>query len=93
MSSKTKYQIINGEEAPFTYSVKQGSRIHQTLEALRKGPVPAPAYTRRSDHVFRMRGEGLVIETEFHQQSDDGQERYGVYTLVSTVTPMLGVTE
>lgn len=86
MSSKAKYQVQNGDDAPFIYSVKSGSRIQETLEALRKGPVPAPAFTRRSDHVFRMRSEGLRIETEFRPQSDDSHERYGVYTLLSRVS-------
>lgn len=86
MTNKAIYQIQNGDDAPFVYAVKSGSRIQETLEALRKGPVPAPAYTRRSDHVFRMRSEGLLIETEFRPQSDESHERYGVYTLLSRVS-------
>ena len=86
MPNKAKYQIQNGDDAPFVYAVKSGSRIQETLEALRKGPVPAPAFTRRSDHVFRMRSEGLRIETEFRPQSDESHERYGVYTLLSRVS-------
>ena len=93
MSSKAKYQITNGEDAPFTFSVKSGSRIHETFEALRKGPVPAPAYTRRSDHVFRLRSEGIDIETEFRKQRDEGQERFGVYHLKSKVAPIAEVSE
>ena len=93
MTTKATYQIQNGDNPPFVYAVKPGSRIHQTLEALRKGPVPAPAYTRRSDHVFRMRSEGLLIETEFRQQAEDSEHKFGVYHLKSVVVPVSEVSQ
>lgn len=93
MTNRATYQIQNGDNPPFVYAVKPGSRIHQTLEALRKGPVPAPAYTRRSDHVFRMRCEGLLIETEFRQQAEDSEHKFGVYHLKSVVVPVSEVSQ
>lgn len=93
MTTKATYEIRNGENPPFVYAVKPGSRIHQTLEALRKGPVPAPAYTRRSDHVFRMRSEGILIETEFRQQAEDSEHKFGIYHLKSVVVPVSEVSQ
>jgi hypothetical protein len=88
MTKKAAYQIQNGDDAPFIYAVKRGTRIHESLEALIKGPLPAPAYTRRSDHILHLRRAGLLIETEFKKQSEDSEYKYGVYHLKSAVVPV-----
>ena len=93
MTTKATYQIRNGDDAPFIYAVKPGSRIHESLEALRKGPLPAPAYTRRSDHILHLRRAGLLIETEFRQQAEDSEYKFGVYHLKSVVVPVSGVSK
>lgn len=86
MKNKAIYWIQSGDNATFVYAVKSGSRIRETLEARRKGLMPAPAFTRRSDHVFRISCEGLSVETEYRPQSDESHESYGVYKLLSSVT-------
>jgi len=93
MTTKASYQIRNGENPPFIYAVKPGSRIHESLEALRKGPLPAPAYTRRSDHILHLRRAGLLIETEFRQQAEDSEHKFGVYHLKSVVVPVSEVSQ
>lgn len=85
MTKRNQYQITNDGAAPFVVSLKPGSRIEDTLKDLMRGPVPAPSLRRVSDHVFRLRSEGVVIETEFRSQDDEGQERFGVYHLKSRV--------
>ncbi len=92
MTRKATYQIRNGDNPPFVYAVKPGSRIHESLEALRKGPLPAPAYTRRSDHILHLRRAGLLIETEFRPQAEDSEHKYGVYHLKSVVVPVSEVS-
>ena len=88
MKNRKSFQIDNGDGQPFSIQLKAGSRICDTFEALLRGPVPAPAFTRRSDHVFRLRREGVMIETEFRKQHEAEQERYGVYHLKSRVRPL-----
>ncbi|MGR3702295.1 MAG: hypothetical protein ACU0A4_09425 [Paracoccaceae bacterium] len=93
MTKKATYQIRNGDDAPFIYSVKPGTRIHESLEALIKGPLPAPAYTRRSDHILHLRRSGLLIETEFRKQAEDSEHKFGVYHLKSVVVPVSEVSQ
>jgi len=93
VKNRATYKIQNGDADPFIYSVKPGSRIHESLEALRKGPLPAPAYTRRSDHILHLRRAGLHIETEFKPQREDSEHKYGVYHLKSTVVPVSEVSQ
>lgn len=93
MKNRATYKVQNGENEPFIYTVKPGSRIHESLEALRRGPLPAPAYTRRSDHILHLRRAGLLIETEFRKQKEDSEHRYGVYHLKSAVMPVSGASQ
>ncbi len=82
------YEVQNGEGDPFTFRIKANSRYMETFNRLLKGPLPAPALTRRSDHIFVFRKAGLLIETEMREQAKDGNERYGVYHLRSKVRPV-----
>ncbi len=90
MQNHQSYKIQNDDQAPFVISVKSGSRIQDTLEALRNGPFPAPSLRRVSDHVFRLRADGVNIETEFRKHNEDGSEKSSIYHLRSTVTPITG---
>ncbi len=92
MQNRATYKIQNGDNEPFVFTVKPGSRIHESLEALRRGPLPAPAYTRRSDHILHLRRAGLLIETEIRRQAEDSEYKYGVYHLVSVVLPVSKVS-
>jgi hypothetical protein len=84
--TKQTYHIDNGTNAPLTYRVKIGSRVHASLEALRHGPLLAPSPIRRSEHIRQFREAGMLIDTEMRDQyAREGQ--YGVYHLRSTVTP------
>jgi hypothetical protein len=84
--TKQTYHIDNGTDAPLTYRVKIGSRMHTSLEELRRGPLLAPSPIRRSEHIRQFRNAGMLIDTEMRDQhACDGQ--YGVYHLRSTVTP------
>lgn len=87
--TKKKFEVHNEDQEPFT--IVETGRVLETLQALMGGPVKAPAYTRRSDHVFRLRQKGVVIETELRKQKEDGAERYGVYHLKSKVVPVVEV--
>lgn len=85
MAKYKHFKITNDGDDPFTFKVKAGSRFEETWEKLLRGPVPAPALTRRSDHIFHFRKSGVAIETEFIRQSAEGPEKYGVYHLRSRV--------
>ena len=87
----TTFKISNEGHVPFTITPK--GRILETFDKLRKGPVPAPALTRRSDHIFRLRKLGVQIETEMREQKQEGSERYGVYHLISKVSKVEGNRE
>ncbi|MBL4872424.1 MAG: hypothetical protein JKY41_03290 [Rhodobacteraceae bacterium] len=80
----TTYKITNEGHKPFTITPK--GRILETFNKLRNGPVLAPALTRRSDHIFRLRKLGVLIETEMREQKQNGSERYGVYHLLSKIS-------
>lgn len=82
------YEVQNGEGEPFTFRIKAHSRYMETFTRLLHGPVPAPALTRRSDHIFVFRKAGLIIETEMREQRKNGNERYGVYHLRSKIRPI-----
>ena len=58
----------------------------ETFNKLLNGPVPAPALTRRSHHIFRLRKQGFLIETEMREKKRGGSELYGVYHLLSKVS-------
>lgn len=90
MAKYQHYQIQNGDDAPFSFKVKVGSRFAETWNALLKGPVPAPALTRRSDHILNFRKAGVHIETEFVKQKEEGRQKFGVYHLKSRVIPVTG---
>lgn len=91
MTIQAKYQIQNGDGKPFMFSTKTKGRIHDSLEALRRGPLPAPSKRRVSDHILKLRQAGIQIETEMHKQKDDSHELFGVYYLKSKVTPIVEV--
>jgi len=80
----TTFEIRNEGNAPFIIAPK--GKILETFTKLRTGPVPAPALTRRSDHIFRLRKLGVQIKTEMREQKREGSERYGVYHLLSKVS-------
>jgi hypothetical protein len=86
MSSYKHFKIQNEGSNPFTFKIKAGSRCLETWDKLRSGPVPAPALTRRSDHILHFRQSGVLIETEMRKQPDNSQERFGIYHLKSVVT-------
>ena len=91
MSSYKHFKILNEGSNPFTFKIKDGSRYLETWWKLRAGQVPAPALTRRSDHILKFRQAGVLIETEMRKQADDGRERFGIYHLKSVVTLIPGV--
>ena len=82
--NNTTYKITNEGQKPFAITPK--GRILKTFNNLRNGPVLAPALTRRSDHIFRLRKLGVQIGTEMHKQKQEGSVRYGVYHLLSKVS-------
>jgi hypothetical protein len=90
MANYRHYRIENEGQEPFIHRVKEGSRYLETWLKLMAGPVPAPALTRRSDHILKFRKAGVWIETEFRSQRSDGHEKFGLYHLRSKVTPVSG---
>ena len=89
--SNTTFKITNDGQEPF--AITPTGRILETFDKLRNCPVPAPALTRRSDHIFRLRKLGVLIETEMREQKQEGSERYGVYHLLSKVSKVDEVNE
>lgn len=87
MPAKSSFEVQNPDGRRFTFTTKTGGRIYDSLQALMKGPLPAPSKRRVSDHILKMREAGICIETEMRDQAEEGQEKYGVYHLKSRVTP------
>lgn len=84
MNKQAAFLIENQGSEPF--KITECGRVLETLNALRNGEVPPPAYTRRSDHVFRLRQKGVCIETEMRRQKLEGRQRFGVYHLNFRIT-------
>lgn len=60
----------------------------QVLEGLMQSPIFAASYCRISDQVLPLRRDhGVDIRCDMYANDPEtGRQRYGVYTLVSTVT-------
>ena len=61
MPNNAKHQIQIGDDAPFFYSEKADSRIHEGFEELIKGPVPVPASAQAAAQYYHMKCEAAVM--------------------------------
>ena len=83
--AKKAYSIGPGDGEKRTVHLDKISR--QVVDALRSGPVFAASPVRISDRVLILRRDyGIEIETLMIYPADGG--RYGIYRLVSCVTPI-----
>ena len=83
-----KRQISIQNEGTETLETVVTGRVLWALEALIEGPCtpisrPAP---RWSDYVFRLRNEGVVIETEFESHGGQYPGTHAKYHLKSQIT-------
>ena len=82
------YKIDREDGNERTIHFRAGTRIDDTLRALIKGPLLAPSLRRVSDHIFRLRQQGILIDTEYREQHEQGMQRYGVYHLRTKIVPV-----
>ncbi|MEO0357816.1 MAG: hypothetical protein AAF386_05895 [Pseudomonadota bacterium] len=85
---KRKAQITAKNDDDSIHKFTATGRVLWALERLKEGPCtsieqPAP---RWSDYVFRLRGEGVVIETEHRKHGGPYPGTHAVYHLKSDVT-------
>jgi hypothetical protein len=71
MLNKAKYHIQNGDNVPFVYADQAGSRIHEGIEALIKGPESA--YTQQAAQYYHMKREAAVIALTDLDRQDAAQ--------------------
>lgn len=93
------WKDLPADETPMRYRVTDSNgndfevwakgKRRRVLEGLRRSPLYAASYCRLSDHVDHLRRDGVDIETTLHRNDEEtGRERYGVYTLHSSVSPV-----
>ncbi|SLN64126.1 hypothetical protein ROA7450_03383 [Roseovarius albus] len=85
----THYHVIDRNGHETTVSAK--GKKKRVLEGLRRAPLLSASYCRLSDQVDLLRRAGLDIETTLYKNDPEtGRERYGVYTLHGSVSPIRG---
>jgi len=72
-----------------TFEVWAKGKRRRVLEGLCKAPIYSASNCRISDHVDHLRRDGVDIETTLYRNDDEtGRERFGVYTLQGSVSPI-----
>ncbi|MGD1885456.1 MAG: hypothetical protein ACFB11_24680 [Paracoccaceae bacterium] len=79
------YRVTDAGHEPREIVVSKNKR--RVLEGLLRSPIFAASYCRLSDQVLPLRrDEGINIECKMYRNdADTGRQKFGVYSLVSSV--------